>query len=336
MGKYLNPIKQLEYLQDKAKPSMAYQAGEDVGAWKIRAKTKLIELTGLDKFIKVDNDRFEVISCENKPDYLQIKFKLFVEEKTQVVGYLLMPNLIENPPLMICLQGHSNGMHLSLGIVKNKGEEEAIAGDRDFDIQAVKRGYGALVIEQRNFGERKTNDLPTGTDCHVTSMYELLLGRTTIAGRVWDVSRTLDAILLNYPQIDNDRISILGNSGGGTIAYYATCLEDRISACMPSCAVCTYRESIATISHCVCNHIPSILQYFEMADLSLLIAPRPMVVVCGRNDDIFPLKYVLEAYKRIEDMYKVANTNDNLKLIVGKGGHRFYADEGWNAFCNIL
>ena len=73
--------------------------------------------------------------------------------------------------------------------------------------------------------------------------HELLLGRTMIGERVWDVSRANDA-LGAFPEVDVDRVACMGNSGGGATTFYAACLEPRIRVAMPSCSVCTYRDSI--------------------------------------------------------------------------------------------
>ena len=59
----------------------------------------------------------------------------------------------------------------------------------------------------------------------------------------------------------------MGNSGGGTATYYAACLDERISLAMPSCAVCSWDQSIAVKRHCACNYVPYIANYFDMGDM---------------------------------------------------------------------
>jgi hypothetical protein len=226
-------------------------------------------------------------------------------------------------------------MHISLGRARYAGDAESIAGDRDFARQAVREGYAALALEQRCFGERK-DARPTEVShfergCRHATMVALLLGRTMIGERVWDVSRAIDA-LNDFPEVDTGRIGCMGNSGGGTVTYFAACLEPRISIAMPSCYVCTFRDSIGRIDHCEDNYIPGALRYFEMGDLACLIAPRPLVVVAGRDDPIFPIAGVLETFDTIRRIYAAAGAADRCRLIVGEGGHRFYAAQAWPAF----
>ncbi|MGI6538986.1 MAG: acetylxylan esterase [Caldicoprobacterales bacterium] len=168
-------------------------------------------------------------------------------------------------------------------------------------------------------------------------MTALLIGRTTIGERVWDIQRAIDVLDKYFPQVDMDKIICMGNSGGGTATFYAGCLEPRIKYVMPSCAVCTYKDSIAAMHHCSCNYVPHIRKYFEMGDLAGLIAPRVLVIVAGKEDKIFPINGVIESYELAQSLYKAAGADGRCKLVIGEGGHRFYADEAWpvmNEFVN--
>ena len=43
--------------------------------------------------------------------------------------------------------------------------------------------------------------------------------------RMWDVSKAIDA-LAEFPKCDTDKIFITGNSGGGTMSFYAACYDE--------------------------------------------------------------------------------------------------------------
>jgi pimeloyl-ACP methyl ester carboxylesterase len=157
-------------------------------------------------------------------------------------------------------------------------------------------------------------------------MAALLLGRTTLAGRVWDVMRAIDMAEEHFSP--GAEYCCMGNSGGGTATWYAAALEPRIARAMPSCAVCSYDGSIAPISHCTCNYVPQIRRWFDMGDLAGLIAPRPLVVVAGAEDGIFPIGATRETFALIRKYYEAAGAPENCRLHVGAEGHRFYA-EAW-------
>jgi dienelactone hydrolase len=314
---------------------LAFAPQADIHAWRQDADTTLRRLVGQtpDK-IPLD---LRVEWEQDTELFHEIRFVFRTEANADVPAHLLIPRAGSGPfPVMICLQGHTSGMHLSLGRVQYPGDEESLTGDRDYAIQAVRQGFAALAIEQRAFGERR-DDRPEeyhhGVDrpCFHATLTALLLGRTLLGERVWDVSRAIDA-LVAFPQVDGTRIGIVGDSTGGTISYYAACLDQRITAVMPVAYVCTFRDTLAIHDHCEDHYLPGLMNEFELSDLAGLIAPRPMVVVHGRYDIAFPYSGTLEAYAEIEKIYTAFGAPQNCRLVTGEGVHRFFADLAWPVF----
>jgi len=314
------------------KPILAFNDAYDFSEYQGKVRAKFLELLG-DMPEKVPAN--VCVEYEEEHDtYIDRRFIFDTEQYAKVPCHLWIPKDGKaKHGVVICLQGHSTGMHISMGKAIYENDAASISGgDRDFARQIVKEGYAALVLEQRAFGERKSDKLTGSTTCAHPSMVALLLGRTMIGERVWDVSRAIDALDAFANEIDTEKIAIMGNSGGGTCSFYAACFDERIKIVMPSCAVCTYRDSIAAMSHCTCNYIPNAAKYFDMGDLSILIAPRPFIIVCGQNDRIFPIHGVKETYDIVSRIYEKAGVPNNCKLIVGPEGHRFYADLSWGVF----
>ena len=290
---------------------------------------KLRELLGMDTFTPCE-PLFEITEEDVIGGRRHIHFVLQTEEGYFTHCDLLLPqNRTGKLPLCVCLQGHTKGAHVSLGITKYPGDEQFNSPeDQGFCIRAVDEGFAALAIEQRGFGV--CGGTPHGPACERHAMTALLLGRTLIGSRVWDVMRVLDAVEAHFGDLVTMEGSVLvGNSGGGTATYYTACLEHRFDGYISSCAVCTYRDSIVDIHHCTCNYVPRIARYFDMGDLAVMIAPKKLVVVCGDEDNIFPLFGVKEVYSVIETLYQATKTPEHCALVVGKGGHRFYADDAW-------
>ncbi len=323
--KNLLPLEKELELMSELKPSCAYNGSEDFSFWQFRAKDTLRELLGMDKFTAVQPE-LSVEFDRATDNFREIRFRFYSEENYSVPCHLCIPlNAAAPLPLMICLQGHSPGMHISLGRAKDL---DAGDGDRDFAVRAVKEGVCALALEQRSFGE--CGGVDNKPDCYKASMSALLIGRTTIGERVWDVMRAIDAVTERFGDIiDAGKIGCLGNSGGGTATFYASILDSRIKVSVPSCALCTYDESIAPMRHCACNFIPHIREYFNMGDLGGLIAPRRLVMVSGEKDDIFPIEGAKKTFERIKGLYTAAGVPDNCALVTGGEGHRFYADDAW-------
>ena len=324
------PMKHNLELIKAIKPEYRYEGG-DFKAWQESARAKLAELVCIDAIERSEDNMFNLEYEKDCGEYTEYRFTLCPEVGYHFPCVLRVHKNATTPiPLFICLQGHSTGFHMSLGNPMFPGDKDGIVnGDRDFAVRAVKEGYAALAVEQRNFGECGSDPKTGNPMCHVATMTNIIIGRTTIAERIVDISCTIDAVGEHFDFIDKDNIVLMGHSGGGTATYYAACLEPRIKVAVASCAVCTYKDSIAAMEHCVCNFIPNIAKYFDMGDLGGLIAPRKLIMVNGENDNIFPKHGAYESYDIIKNLYSSAGAADNCAHVMGNGGHRFYADPVW-------
>ncbi len=84
-----------------------------------------------------------------------------------------------------------------------------------------------------------------------------------------------------------------------------------------------------SIYHCADNYIPGLLKYAEMADVMGLFAPKPVVIVAGKEDGIFPIRATRRAFRDLKKIYNAYGAGSRCHLVVGTGGHRFYAEDAW-------
>ena len=328
---HFSPSDRYDQLMDDHPPALAYSGG-DVWEWQARLGKKLRELV---KFPPTQNrvplNVRSIWSREHELGRIE-KIVFTAEPSADVPAYVCLPKNAAPPyTWFICVQGHSTGMHNSIGVdVQDETKPISVGGDRDFGLICMRRGIAALCIEQRGFGTRRWSlNEGYGADlCKYTAMHSLMLGRTLIGERVFDVDRGID-YLMTREDVIPERIGLMGNSGGGTTTVFSAALLDRLKFAMPSCYFCTFRDSIMAIGHCQCNFVPDLLQEAEMADVLGLFAPRPVVVVAGKDDTIFPIKGVRKAFEQLKRIYAAAGAEDRCKLVVGEGGHRFYADLAW-------
>ena len=310
-------------------PHCRYREDASPAEWRQEARRTLIQLLGL-KLIPAEKRDARVLDRREEKDWEEFRLSLPTEPGYESLMHLLLPKGVSHPPVVICLQGHSTGMHISLGRPHYPGDEEDIAGDRDYALQAVRNGFAALTIEQRGFGE--CGGGPEGPQCRLPASTALLLGRTLIGERVHDIQCAIDFLRSGAFSVDGERIAITGNSGGGTASIYAAAVDERIGACMPSCAFTSFYASIGVSAHCFCNYIPGIAREFDMGDLGALIAPRPLIVIAGEKDTSFPLKEAREQFVFTEQVYARLSALDRCRLIAGLEGHRYYANLAWPAF----
>lgn len=316
--------------------ALAFDAEKPYAPWRQAVREKLFELLGLNRIAEnacpLSIDMEERVETDT---YTRIRFTYESERGNTVPAYLLIPKTGKKPyPVAIALQGHTTGFHNSVGIIRYEQDKDSQPDDC-YGLQAVEHGFAALCIEQRGMGETRSPRYPGPGgvhQCSFTAMTALQLGRTVIGERIWDVMRGIDALgELDLGVLDIEKIMILGNSGGGTAAFYVACCEERIAYAAPSCAFCSYRTSILDILHCVCNNIPNISLWFEMEDLTCLIAPRPLTILTGREDPIFPLYGVEQSYAVTEQIYTAAGAADKCRLVMMPKDHHFCPDEAWTA-----
>jgi dienelactone hydrolase len=316
-------------------PSLSYHDG-DVTAWQNNLRNKVSELLGFD---------FQHGNCvplnarilwRRSHEYGIIEKIVFTsEDMVDVPAYLCIPSEAVAPyTCFICLQGHTSGMHNSIGVdFTDEITPIDTDGDRDFGIGCMRRGIMALCIEQRSFGERQEKHQPQHLDylCHQAAMNALLIGRTLLGERIFDIDRAID-YLSERGDIDMARIGVMGNSGGGTTTLFSAALLPRVQFAIPSCCFSTFQASIQSMLHCVCNYVPGLLQYADLGDIAGLIAPKPLIIVSGDADGIFPINEARTEFARVKRIYESAGAANDCYHVVCHGGHQFYADAAWQCY----
>ena len=323
-----------ERIIERTTPALRYDGG-DVVAWQRRLRRKLRRLMG----VPTGKCPLNVRRLWRKETELGVieKIVFTAEPGADVPAYVCVPAGAEPPyPWFICLQGHSTGMHVSVALdFETESRTIPVEGDRDLAIGCMKRGIAALCVEQRGFGHRSVgapwqviSHYKSRRDCVNAGMRPLMLGRTLLGERCFDVDRAID-YLKTRGDVDFRRLGVVGNSAGGQTSLYAAAVYPRIKLAMPSCCFRTFRSHMRKQKTCIDTIIPGIYLYAEKADVAGLIAPRPLVIVAGEGDEVSPMPAVREAYADLERIYRAAGAEDRLHLVVGQHGHRFYADLAW-------
>jgi len=308
---------------------------EQWAAWREAFRPRLKHALGLHN-IAADlagyEPHAEQRAVEDMGDHIRESWHLWVEPTVPLPFYLLRPKDAGGLlPLVLTPHGH-NRPHVYVGIAKNDHEHTSIqAGERDIAIQAVRERYLVVAPTTRAFGETRTpRDKAEDTvhSCRTQLMHDLLLGRTPIGDRVWDMSRLIDWALATQGA-DPQRIAITGNSGGGTVSLFAAACETRISVAVPSSYFCTFTGSIGAMHHCDCNYVPGILRLGEMYDVAGLVAPRAFCAISGKDDPIFPIDQARFAFERLQKIYAAAGVPDRCEHYIGHEGHRYYKAGSW-------
>ena len=104
-------------------------------------------------------------------------------------------------------------------------------------------------------------------------------------------------------------------------------LDDRVAVVAASCSTYTIGTQVTMgliPEQCDCTFYPNVFQ-IDFPEVLALIAPRPLLILGGRKDPIFPPAGFREAFmrtRRIYDLYHDAeNDKSNIKLVESGEGH---------------
>ena len=319
-------------------PELHYRGG-DARRWQETLRRRLAELLGpLPEVAAPLNPR--TLWVREHPLGTIEKVIFTSEPGVDVPAYVCLPHDARPPyTYFICLQGHSTGMHLSIGMdFETNSLPIEVPGDRDFALGCLRRGIAALCIEQRAFGERREQAMPHVQfgKCHDAMVQALLLGRTLMGERVYDVMRGLDYLALRG-DADMARVGLMGNSNGGMVTLYAAALlPERVRYAMPSSCFCTFEGSLLRTHHCGCVYIPGLFAVADLPDITGLIAPRPLVLVIGLGDPLKSEEGIREGVEQVQRIYDALGAGERFHVVWGREGHRFYADQAWPVMCEEI
>lgn len=141
------------------------------------------------------------------------------------------------------------------------------------------------------------------------------LGGSMLAMDLFRIRRILD-YLSSRPEIDGERIGMIGLSYGGACTLFTTAIDKRVKTALASCCL---NEKYA--SERVCG----------------LICPRPLWVEAGTRDTIFGIENSRKAAKKMEELYSKRNASKNFRFVEFNGGHELNTDDaGIDSICRYL
>src|SRR3989442_4410593 len=182
-------------------------------------------------------------------------------------------------------------------------------------------GYPCLVLDTLEFGE--VAGIHHGT--HNLNLWNWLsLGYTPAGVEVWNAIRALD-YLETRPEVDKGRIGLTGISGGGAMTWYTAAVDERVAAAAPVCSTFTFGSQAAhwiASGQCDCIYYHN-TYLVDFPVVGALIAPRPLLIISGQKDTIFPpdgYHEVFQRTKRVYDLYAGA-ASERIREVDDNVGH---------------
>ncbi len=318
------------YGKIKAEPyknATSYEDALEIGQ-SIKEKAK--ELFSLKRLDSMATD-FKLIPVGKELDYPKYTLKKYSAEILQGLNclvYILEPKKVTGKTGgVVALCGHGYGVRQILNISKKGNKKRFNYIDNyqnNFAVEMAKRGCTVIAPELFGFGEaRLSHDLWKPfyiSSCDELSHHLLPYGLTTASLRVYQALVCVK-ILKNMKAVDESKVSLMGISGGGLTALYASVLDDSIYKTVICGYVNTFKDSILSMWHCPDNYIPHILEVGEIYDFASALAPKELFVESGEKDKLFPLKASESAHSKIKKVYSLMNAEDQLHIDVFPGKH---------------
>lgn len=249
---------------------------------------------------------------------------------------LLLPEADGPVPGVLCIHGHGDGMNPLVGRdasglpIENEYQHE-------FALRACRRGFAALTFDMLCFGRRRDFEHCAHygiNPCDTPTKLALQLGASMCGLRVFDARQML-TLLATQPEVDAERLGMAGISGGGTITFFTSVLDDRVRAAMISGYFNRFADFMQ-IHHCIDNFVPGLATVAEMPDLAGAIAPRPLLVSQGTRDPIFPLDATKAGVAALRRAYRLFDAEDALEEEYYEDDHVFSNARVWDFFAAHL
>jgi len=215
------------------------------------------------------------------------------------------------------------------------------AADGKFHYQSlsqrlVGRGYVVISWDPVGQGERSQFwDSAAGK-----SRYNLVCGEHAAMGNmaylagtnlarweIWDGIRAVD-YLLTRPEVNGERISITGTSGGGFQATLIAALDERIKVAVPSCYISALPMRIYNRIFADPDSDPEqdlfgmISNGLDHPGLLLLMYPRPVMVAAAVLDFV-PIEGTRKTVREVRRLYERFDRGDRIALVEGYHRHQF-------------
>ena len=165
----------------------------------------------------------------------------------------------------------------------------------------------------------------------------MLYGFNLLALNTSDVIRLID-YLEKREDADVERLGCIGVSYGGTVTHISTVMDSRIKKATLCSSFGSYAGHGLWLDElCGAQVIPGILRLGDMAEVTGLIAPRPLLLEVSQNDPHFPWKYTAGELDRLKNIYRIFGCAQNLHIDVFQhGGHQYHGRMAKTFFDDLI
>ena len=250
----------------------------------------------------------------------------FAGPRDSVSAWFLVP--ADAPqPLPVILAIHPHGRQFELG----KSLVAGLAGEpsRAYGLAAARAGFAVLAPDLPGFEDRRpplaerkrSYALQGETYEKLLAAHALMQGSTLQAWILADLAACIDQLRIE-PRVDATRLGAFGQSFGGQEVVFAMASDERIRAGVCSCGFSLVQLLVERqISHNQALYLPGMLPDCDFDTIVPAIAPRPLRVIAGRDDPIFPVEGVRAVERASREAWRAAGADVALSFVYTDAGH---------------
>ena len=227
-------------------------------------------------------------------------------------------------PLIISMHGGGGSPEVALF---NGG-----ANYHDMVRGGVQRGYAVYAPQHLFSAQGYSGNIRNQIDTRLR-----LVGTTISAVEIAKITRAID-VLVKRPEIDSNRIAMVGLSYGGYYAVVAPALDTRIKVVVSSCyfGVQEFRYEHNELSVPSDFQSPDRFSLFRDSEIAALICPRALLIQAGKGDDDEHREGGVKEAPLVAEHYRKLGKSAQFEFLVFDGGHEFHDASAWSFIKRFL
>jgi dienelactone hydrolase len=244
---------------------------------------------------------------------------------TVVPATILLPSKSDkNGAAILCQHGHGDWGRLSVIGDRSRPEiaQEIERYKYDYGLSLALAGYTVIAIDVMGFGQRSLPRRDGRDRCDMMALVLLQSGRALLPMHVSDIRLAL-SLLASWPGVYAESLGMAGLSLGGRLTMFAAALDERIKVAVSSGACNTYVDRIPAWGGCGTQTLPGMLPGADTPEVFASIAPRPLQVQWGSEDELIVKEPAEAGIAHIQECYRVAGVPERFHADLFGGEHVF-------------